>query len=312
MTAKVFIILGPTSSGKTSLALSLCKKFSGEIISCDSRQIYKGMDIGTGKIPVMSDIKYQGLGDKWVLDGVGVWGYDLAFPNEYFSAYDYAKFALEKIGSLLKEGKRVFLVGGTGFYIDAIVGRVQLAGVKPDFELRETLKAVPTEELVGWLTSLNLDVAGRIDTKNRARVVRALEIELRREKTRTSPPLRLMDVEYEFIGLNAPRSFLYQKADCWLEFVWENGLLSETSTLLSQGYRNTEPLSGLIYKSAVGLLDGKVSDGEARDEAKFDLHAYIRRQQTYFKRNKDIGWFDITGKNFAQEVADAVESNLDG
>ena len=143
---KVFVILGPTSSGKTSLSLKLAKKMNGEIISADSRQIYKTMDIGTGKLPINANVKIVRDVDKWIIDGINVWGYDLVTPDAFFSAYDFAKFALPKISRGNPENKTMFVVGGTGFYIDILTGRVKPSNVMPDLELRATLETLSTEE----------------------------------------------------------------------------------------------------------------------------------------------------------------------
>ena len=177
MNKKIVVILGPTSTGKTSLAIDLCKKFNGEIVSSDSRQVCKYMDVGTGKFPASAstNTSIQKLDKKWIVNDVIIWGYDLTLPGEYFTAYDYAKFSLTKIRELHEDGKRVFLVGGTGFYIDVVTARVKLAGERPDLERRKSLETMPTKNLLVWLTSLNSDVVKEIDTKNRIRIIRALE-----------------------------------------------------------------------------------------------------------------------------------------
>ena len=302
MKNKVYIILGPTCTGKTSLAIEFCKKCGGEIVSADSRQVYKYMDIGTGKLPVDLSIPVEKIDKKWIFDGVNIWGYDLVTPDKYFSAYDYAQFALPKIKDILGEDKGVFLVGGTGFYIDIVTGRKKPAGTKPDFELRKALETTPTKNLLTWLTSLNPEKLEIIDTKNRARIIRALEIELRREKTNTTPLPYLQNIKFIFIGLTAPREVLYEKVDVWLENIWGNGLLDEVKNLLDMGFGNSPKLHGLVYKSAVDFLEKKISEDAAKQRAKFDLHAYVRRQQTWFKKNKEIEWFDITNEELSANV----------
>lgn len=296
------IILGPTSTGKTSLALELCKKISfengkkskGEILSADSRQIYKHMDIGTGKLPIGSEIKVERGNKKWVLDGVNIWGYDLANPDEYFSSYNYAKFGLEKLGELSSAQKTTFIVGGTGFYIDILTGRRRLSGTKPDFELRKTLETTSTQNLLKKLMSLNDNKYSSIDTKNRRRIIRAIEIELTNTKEKNAPLPYLDNVKYEYFGLKAPNEFMYEKVDKWMEFIWANGLIEEVQNLLDLGFENTPKLQGLIYKSVVSFLKKDLIENEALQRAKYDLHAYIRRQITWFKKNPDIYWFDIS------------------
>ena len=314
---KITIILGPTSSGKTSLALDLCKKLGelhgqkAEILSADSRQIYKHMDIGTGKFSIDSKVGVEKGDARWVIDGVTIWGYDLADPNEYFSSYDYAKFGFEKLGELSSAQKTTFIVGGTGFYIDILTGRQRLSGTKPDFELRKALETTPTKNLLQRLMSLNPDKHREIDQKNRRRIIRALEIELRKEKQKNTPLPYLTHVKYEFFGLKAPNQFLYDKVDVWMELIWENGLLEETINLLDLGYEETPKLQGLIYKSAVAFLNKKQTQEEALQRAKYDLHAYIRRQLTWFKKNPKIKWYDIsetTPQILSQKILKKLEA----
>jgi len=302
MKNKLYVVLGPTSSGKTSLALDLCRDFGGEIISADSRQIYKYMDIGTGKMPVNAMARIEKNAEKWVANGINIWGYDLATPDEYFSAYDFAKFALKRQVHLYETSKNVFLVGGTGFYIDVVTGRKKPAGIKPDEELRKSLETTPTQNLVEWLTSLNMEVANRVDKKNRVRVIRALEIELKKEKANASPLLYPQDIDVIYVGLTSSRKNLYSRVDTWLDAIWEGGLLEETEKLLDMGYRRTKPLSGLIYKSTISYIDGQMSELDAKQRIKFDLHAYIRRQQTWFKKMPNVNWFDIQDENFSDKI----------
>ncbi len=306
------IILGPTSTGKTSLAVRHCQLFGGEIISADSRQVVKHMDIGTGKAPVSQENRAENnqisveKGDKkWMGNGVNIWGYDLTDPNTYFSAYDYAKWALLQARKLLEQGKTVFLVGGTGFYIDIFTKRKSLANVKPDLELRESLGAMTTKDLFAQLTSLGPKKAASVDGKNKARLIRAIEIELAAKKkgAKSNPPLPYLEnVEFKFIGLTAPREILYQRTDNWLDKVWENGLLKETTWLIQNGYQDSPKLKGLVYKTVVDYLQGNLNSKEAKQRIKYDLHAYIRRQQTYFKKNPHTTWLDITKPNFEQKA----------
>jgi len=305
----VFVLLGPTSSGKTSLAIKLCKQLGGVIVSADSRQIYKEMDVGTGKVPVTDKHKIEKLDDHWLIDGVRVFGYDLAVPDEFYTVYDYAQWAIPTINKWIKS-KNVFLVGGTGFYIDIVTGRKKVAGAKPDFELRRSFETISTKDLVTWLMSLNPEVAERVDQKNRARVVRALEIELTNEKNPT--PLPQLDTsKCHYLGLSSDRDYLYEKVDSWLDEVWDGGLLAETGMLLEK-YPNSRTLYGLVYKSVVSFLEGEDAEDTAKQQAKYDLHAYIRRQLTYFKKNTDVKWFDITDNDFYHNVLESCKIRIDG
>ena len=278
----IYIIIGPTSVGKTSLAVKLCKKYNGEIISADSRQIYKHMNIGTGKSSVSCD-------------GVVTWGYDLVNPDKFFSAYDFAKYALRKSKNIIEKGKTVFVVGGTGFYVDLFTGRITPFGVKPDIELRKSLETTPTKNLLNRLTSLNLGKAQSINQNNRARIIRALEIELKKENTSTPLPY-LTNVRYVHIGLKAPREYLYSRVDEWLEGIWNSKLFDEIS-FLQRTFPNSNKLNGLVYETA------RNRDFE---KTKYDLHSYIRRQQTYFKKIPDVYWIDVSEDNHMQKVYNII------
>jgi len=307
--AKVFIILGPTSTGKTTLALDLCAKYSGEIISADSRQIYKYMDIGTGKVPLVE--KSGSLkGDKfWQIGNIKIWGYDLVKPDELFSAYDYANFALPKINELQKDNKNVFLVGGTGFYIDIVTGRTKPSLVEPDPVLRKELEGLDAPELLERLKALIGAIPEGLDVKNPARIIRAIERAMKKNINEKELPY-LQNTKFYYIGLDAPRDVLFSRADKWAEEVWKKGLLEETQKLIDMGYENSPKLHGLVYKSAVEFIKGLSDGAKSLERIKFDLHGYIRRQQTYFKKNPDIVWFDISKENCRQNIYNFIEGKI--
>jgi tRNA dimethylallyltransferase len=306
---KVFVILGPTSSGKTSLSLDLCKKYNGEIISADSRQIYKYMDIGTGKVPTS---KEEGVTKKdlvWNFNGINIWGYDLLKPDVFFSSYEYTLFALPKITELIEKEKTVFITGGTGFYIDTLTGKVTPSLVEPDFGLREELKNLTADELVKRLKLLDEEVLTKIDTQNPIRLIRAIEKASKKIINVNKLPY-ITDAKFYLIGLNAPRELLFSRADSWAEKIWNNGLIEETESLLKMGYKKSPKLKGLVYKSVVDFLDKKLGGVEALQRIKFDLHGYIRRQQTYFNKNKDIAWFDISKENYPKNIYNFIEEQI--
>lgn len=306
---KIFTIVGPTSTGKTSLSVELCKKLGGEIISADSRQIYKHMDVGTGKLPLGSSVEINKGEGFWELDGVKIWGYDLVSPDQYFSSYDFAKYALEKTGEIFSRGKNVFLVGGTGYYVDTVTGKLVLnTNIEPDFELRAELEKKSLWELQPLLTSLNLEAYQKIDKNNPVRLIRAIEKEKGVKKNLT--PLPRSDDEFIYIGLTGAREFLYSKADKWVEAIWNNGLLTETEKLLSMNFGSFPPLRGLVYKTAVSFLNKEITEAEAVQRIKFDIHAYIRRQQTWFKRNPNISWFDVSVDSYGENVYTFIKENL--
>ena len=306
----VYIILGPTSSGKTSLALKLASDFNGEVLSADSRQLYKYMDIGTGKLPINDDIKFEKKDKHWVMNNIKVWGYDLVSPNSFYSGYDFALFALNKVREIRSSGKNVFIVGGTGFYIDLITQRVTPSTVEPDFKLREELKKMSVPELNKKLMSLNISDIKNLDIHNPMRIIRAIENHLGNKKNLNSLPY-LTDVSFNFIGLKSTNDYLYKRADLWVDAVWKNGLLGEVNTLINMGFEHSPKLGGLVYKSVVDYIRSKdtknqVSSEETVQLIKYDLHAYIRRQLTYLKRNNKIQWFDISTGDYIKNIYNLV------
>jgi len=305
MNKTVFVILGPTCTGKTSLALQLCTKFNGEILSSDSRQVVKYMDVGTGKIPVGSDFVIDKKNDCWKVNGITIWGYDLIEPDKFFSGYEFLMYAREVINNI--KGKNLFIVGGTGFYIDFVTNRAEVSGVKPDIDLRNRLENYTLEQLCYELEKLNKSKLQNIDQKNKNRLIRAIEIEYAQLTRETNNFKKKTDKkEYKFIGLTASRESLYLFADKWVDTIWED-LLQEVRKLKHLGFYDSFRLNGIIYKSAKSFLDNSLSENEAKQQAKYDLHSYIRRQQTWFKRNLDIKWFDTQVSGYRQNVEDFVE-----
>jgi tRNA dimethylallyltransferase len=290
MSKTVKVLVGPTSSGKTNLAIEYCKLHNAAIISTDSRQIYKYLDIGTGKKPLGLELTFTANDRKWVIDGIEIYGYDLITPEKYFSAYDYAKFALNTIGNLLSLNKEVLMVGGTGFYIDLVTGRQTLNSTSPHFELRAYLESLQLTQLQTMLSSLSEEIYQNIDKHNKVRLIRAIE---NTKGTPQETPLPLLnDAHFDFYGLTASRTFLYSRADKWVEAIFELGLIEETTELL-KNYPQSRVLDGLVYKTVKDLIEGKTSKSNAIQRIKWDIHAYIRRQQTWFKKNKDITWLNI-------------------
>ena len=306
---KLFIIVGPTSSGKTSTAIKLCKKFNGEIISADSRQLCKFMDIGTGKLPIKSNAKVKKNDNCWVVDGVNVWGYDLVTPDKFFSGYDFALFSLKKSFELMEGGKNVFLVGGTGLYIDLFTGDIRPSGASPNEKFRSLLEDLPLEKLQTMLKTVSLEAYEEIDLNNKVRLIRAIEKKMS-SKTSNTPLPYLEDVEFVYIGLTGDRKLLYERSDKWVDFIWKNGLIDEVKELISMGYERSSKMKGLIYKTVVGFINNKIAEEHTIERMKFDIHAYIRRQQTWFKRNKNITWVDISKDDFEEIIYNIVKGGL--
>jgi tRNA dimethylallyltransferase len=311
MKQRIPVIVGPTCSGKTGLGIDLCKKLDGEIISADSRQVYKHMDVGTGKIPSHKIVSYEKNDGFWMLEGVKVWGYDVVSPGEFFSAYDFALYGLYRARGILDSGKAPLLVGGTGLYVDFFTGIIKGDRRPPDLLLRKKLQIKDLPELQEMVTSLNLDI-NKSDFSNKRRLVRILERETTTKKKQ--PPLPHFPLtSFIFIGLRSDRKNLYSRTDSWVDSIWENGaLIDEVEFLKSMGSVDARQLKGIIYSEALAFMEGSISRDEAMQKTKHSVHAYIRRQQTYFKRNEAIRWFDIDQENLFERVYNYIEDQRDG
>ncbi len=296
---KVFGILGPTSSGKTTLALKIAKEMDAEIVSVDSRQLIKRMDVGTGKVPVSGGFKAIRSDGVWEINGVKVWGYDVFNPDQFFTVQDYLDF----IGQIKFTKKNVLFVGGTGFYFDVILGNVKLSGVEPNKSLRDSLQNKTSNELFETLEGLDARKASSIDRHNKVRLIRAIEIAKTGDigiEPRTVTMAKL-------IGLMPDRSLLYGRSDLWVDSVFELRLIDEVQKLVTLGFRYTPPMKGLIYKTALRLIDKEISEEECVQRSKFDIHAYIRRQISYFNRIENVEWFDPSKKESVDDILNLLK-----
>lgn len=288
---KLLIICGPTATGKTKLGIDLAKKFNGEIISADSRQVYQGMDIGTGK------------------DDLKTWLVDVVKPDFRFNVADYKKCAEAAIEDILKRGKLPIIVGGTGFYIKAITEEIETIGVEPDWELRAKLTNYQINELRIALERLDpkrWQKMNESDRQNSRRLIRAIEIARKPAGRQDQSP----NFDTLFIGLTAPNEILYQRIDQRVKARVEAGLEDEIRNLLKKGYNweNSALGTTLAYSEWRGYFENQKNKEEVILRWKFDEHGYARRQMTWFKKNPKINWFDITKQNFQEEVEKEVEN----
>jgi tRNA dimethylallyltransferase len=209
-----------------------------------------------------------------------------------------------------------------------LTGKARSSKLAPDFGIRAKLEELSVEELANKLIDMNPNAYSSIDKNNKRRLVRALEIEISASKepshlinkgsdnlSLSREPNKLSDlkeVEFFYIGLTASREVLYQRVDAWVDSIWNNGLVEETLGLIRLGYTDSRPLNGIVYKTVKEFLAEQSSQQDAVQRIKFDLHSYIRRQQTWFKRNEKIKWFDISDTNFSKMVFNHVESTIYG
>lgn len=276
---KVIIVLGQTATGKSDLGVRLAKKFNGEIISADSRQVYKGLDIGTGKIT-----KKEGRGVPHHL-------LDVVNPRHVYTAAEYTR-AAAKILRYIAEKERVpIVVGGTGFYIDALLGNITLSNVPPDKELRVMLEKKTTSMLLKQLEKLDPVRAQNIDTKNRRRIIRAIEIA---KNTGETIYKKQGDQKYDVlkIGIKMEDAMLKKNIKKRLLVRLKQGMIAEARKLHKKGlsWRRMEEL-GLEYQYLSRYLRRYLSRKEMVEKLNTEIWRYARRQKTWFKRDKNIQWF---------------------
>lgn len=303
------IIGGPTNSGKTGLALKIAKETNSEIISADSRQIYKYMDIGTGKKPIYSDVPYEAHDDYWIMDGVKIWGYDIVTPDVLYSAGDFYEFFLKTQKKILESGKNILLVGGTGFYIDTVLRGGIAIHTERNSELRKELNSKNATELRSMLPNELVESLNDSEKQNKQRLIRKIEIF---KAHGAIPHENILDISgHLFINLTGPRELIYQKADLWVDTIWQK-LKMETIDLTKRGYEDSHLMNGIVYSTCKNFLDKKLTETEAIQMTKYDIHAYIRRQLIWFKRYGQYSDFiDISVKNFDNDVLMQVKSYIE-
>ncbi len=280
---KVLIVVGPTSSGKSALAAELARRFHGEIISADSRQVYRGLDIGTGKVT------------KREMRGVRHHLLDVASPRTVFTANDFVERARRAIEDIAARGKLPIVSGGTGFYIDSLLGRVILPAVPPNLKLRARLHTKSAAKLYRMLEQRDSARALSMDTpserNNKVRLIRALEIAESRESAKH------IDLRncYEslWIGIAPPLQLLEKKIAARLAARMKKGMVAEAKRLHLAGlsYKRMHTL-GLEYRALASLLQGRISRAEMATQLQSAIRKYAKRQIAYWKRNKEIAWFE--------------------
>ncbi len=295
---KVLVIVGPTASGKTSLSIELAKCFNGEVISADSRQVYRGLDIGTGKVT------------KEEMDGVPHHLLDVADPKTVYTASDFVRDGRKVIEEILERGNLPIVVGGSFFYVDALLGRVAFPDVEPDETLRGELDEKSTDELYEILNTRDPSRAKNIDKDNRRRLIRAIEISAKLGTV----PLPHADPLYDplILGIDIPREKLHENIHARLVARMEAGMLEEVKRLHESGlsYDRLESL-GLEYRYLARHLRGELSYCEMLDVLETKIRQFAKRQMTWLKRDKEIVWvgasnlesIDVQIRNFLSRAS---------
>lgn len=283
----IICIAGPTASGKTALAATLAKELNGEVVSCDSMQVYRRMDIGTAK-PTLEEM--QGIPHHMI---------DVAEPWEDFSVSRYCDMAAPIVDDILSRGKTAVIAGGTGLYMDSLI-RGNAFAPFPATGVRERLEAqadtVGMEAMLSQLRSVDPDAAGRLHLSDRKRILRALEVYLETGETITEHNRKTQAVPPRYsplwLGLDfARRGELYRRIDLRVGLMLEQGLVEEIRRLLADGIpEKATAMQAIGYKEFVDALDGRCTIEEAADQVRQSSRRYAKRQLTWFRRNKAIHW----------------------
>ena len=293
----IICIAGPTASGKTALAVELAKTFNGEVVSCDSMQIYRRMDIGTAK-PTQDEM--QGIPHHMI---------DVAEPDEDFSVSRYCEIASPIVDDIVARGKTAIIVGGTGLYMDSLIRGNDFAPF-PSTGQREKLEAqadeMGMEFMMNWLRDIDPDAAARIHDRKRA--LRALEVYLETGETITehNRKTQLIPPKYSplWLGLDfADRAELYRRIDLRVDIMLEQGLVEEIRNLLASGIpAKCTAMQAIGYKEFVSALEGNGTIAEAAADVQRSSRHYAKRQLTWFRRNKAMNWLVRKSGEGAEEI----------
>ena len=285
---KVIVICGPTASGKTALSIELAKKINGEIISCDSMQIYKYMDIGTAKptLEEQKEVKHHLI--------------DFVEPNQRYSVAEYKKDAEKSIEEILSKGKTPIIVGGTGLYVDSLIYGIEYPEIELDEEYRKQLekeiKEKGLESLYNKAKEIDSKAMEKISPNDKKRIMRVLEIYIATGKTKTEQEIesRTHEVKYDYkvFAIKMDREKLYERINKRVDLMVKKGLIEEVQNILKKYDKFPTAMQGLGYKEVVEYLDGKTTKEEMIDKIKMQTRRYAKRQITWFKKNKQTVWIE--------------------
>lgn len=303
MTTPLIILTGPTAVGKTDLSIQLAKAVDAEIVSADSMQIYKYMDIGSAKV---TEEEMQGV-KHYLVDEID--------PDMPFSVSEYKRMAEEYIDEISSRGKNVIVTGGTGLYLNSLIYDMDFGKSDANQELREKLNKELEENGPAYmyekLVSLDKEAAERIHPNNTKRVIRAIEVAMSGEKMNDFSKDLRYNKKYRpiIIVLNRDRQALYDRINLRVDIMLKNGLIEEVKGLLEKGYtKDMISMQGIGYKEIIKYFDGEYTLDEAIEIIKRDSRRYAKRQLTWFRRYEDAKWFEIDKFDSAEELKDAVVS----
>ena len=287
----VIVICGPTASGKTALSIELAKKINGEIVSADSMQIYKDMDIGSAKVTPEE------------ADGIKHYLIDCVSPDERYSVANYKKDAKAVIEEILKKGKVPIIVGGTGLYIDALIYEIEYKNIKINEDYRKELEKIKEKEGLETLYKKALEIdpeaMKKISPNDYKRITRILEIyeATGKNKTQQEAESRLNEIPYNYkvFAIDYDREKLYERINKRVDIMIEKGLIDEVKNLLKKYKDFPTAMQGLGYKEVKQYLDGELSKEEMIEKVKQESRRYAKRQFTWFRKNKQTIWINGQG-----------------
>lgn len=290
---KVIIILGPTGSGKTELSLNLYNMISSEIISADSMQIYKYMDIGTAKIT--NEIK-----DNYIHHMI-----DIIEPDNEYTVAKYQKQAFEIINKIISKGKIPIIVGGTGLYINSLVYNLDFSKTKGDEKIRKSLwddyNIHGQKYILNMLKEIDEKSYEKIEHNNIKRVIRAIEVYMVTgiKFSEQNDNFREINTDYDFYmyGLTDNRELLYERINCRVDNMVEKGLFEEVYSLINKYDLNSQSFKAIGYKEIIDYYNGKYNKDEAINKLKQNSRKYAKRQLTWFNRDNRINWFNLSNHN---------------
>lgn len=293
---KLVVIAGTNASGKSGLGIELAEKFNAEIVSADSRQVFEGLDLGSGKVT------------KEEMKGIRHHLLDVAKPNDFFSLSDYQSLAYSAVDDIVSRGKTPFLVGGTGLYVNSVVDGYNLSTVAPDMELRQSVEAKTLQELIDILKAENPKVLETLDVKNKRRVERAVEKTLSGDKKENSKEPRY---ETLVLGVTWPRDVLYERIRERLDRRLSEGMIEEVVGLRERGATDEFLYKlGLEYRYILMYLRGEFDSFDSFYNKLFmEIRHLAKEQMTWFRKRSDMHWIDMT-KNPAKEAAEYIEEFL--
>ena len=291
---KAIAICGPTASGKTALSIELAKKINGEIVSCDSMQIYKYMNIGTAKP------------DAQEMQGIRHYLLDIVEPNERYSVADYKRDAKKAIKEIIEKGKVPIIVGGTGLYLDSLIYEIEYQNIEFDEEYRKKLEKqveeIGLETLYEEAKKIDPEAIEKISSNDKKRILRILEIyhATGKNKTEQEKESRKKEVEYDYrvFAINWDREILYNRINKRVDIMIEQGLIEEVKEILKKYDEFPTAMQGLGYKEVVQYLKGEYTKEEMIEKLKMETRRYAKRQLTWFRKNKQTIWLD--GENGIQ------------